>query len=383
MKSRSLVERLRSYKDIVGKSLRKTLYAPLALAAALSFSSPAQAQTSVNETFTNNVAERAYVEEHDAKWAIANERIEALDFDASRGDTETAGFTRRITEDRLYDFAAESLCFEAKTSVENWEGSQEALILILASGAVVDNNGEFFMFRGNWNPQTSGVKYWITHETPGQNTTYANGLLDTIPLGGVKTMKVCRTGKDYVFSLKYLIGVEETERVVARLDNLPDLVSYIGVGRYDSVTSPNTSPNTLAYFDDLTTTSNLGGGAVQIQKVKMGGGGGLEAHIPDKFIRGDSNMDGSLDISDGINTLNYLFLGGGNKQCPDAMDINDSGDVDLSDAIKTFGILFLGDPYKIPAPSYLKDGNSPDGLKWGLADIDLTKDPLSCRGYQD
>lgn len=59
------------------------------------------------------------------------------------------------------------------------------------------------------------------------------------------------------------------------------------------------------------------------------------------FRRSDSNGDGNTDLSDGINTLRYLFVGD-TISCPDAADADDSGDIDLSDAIFTFNYLFLG-----------------------------------------
>jgi hypothetical protein len=60
------------------------------------------------------------------------------------------------------------------------------------------------------------------------------------------------------------------------------------------------------------------------------------------FLRGDSNHDGKIDISDGISTLGFLFLGSKTPPCMDGADINDSGVVDIGDAIFTFNYLFQG-----------------------------------------
>lgn len=60
------------------------------------------------------------------------------------------------------------------------------------------------------------------------------------------------------------------------------------------------------------------------------------------FIRGDSNADGQVDLSDGISTLNGLFLGQPLPTCLDAGDANDDNNLDLSDAVATFRFLFLG-----------------------------------------
>lgn len=85
------------------------------------------------------------------------------------------------------------------------------------------------------------------------------------------------------------------------------------------------------------------------------------------FLRGDSNTDGTVDISDAINTLGYLFTGNGKVTCADAADANDSGTIDISDPIFTLGFLFLGTRESLPAPS-------------PTAGMDPTPDGLSCQG---
>ena len=67
------------------------------------------------------------------------------------------------------------------------------------------------------------------------------------------------------------------------------------------------------------------------------------------FIRGDSDGDTAVNITDAIVTLRYLFLGGEPALCVDAMDANDDGRVDVSDASYELNFLFLGGP-DIPAP---------------------------------
>ena len=56
------------------------------------------------------------------------------------------------------------------------------------------------------------------------------------------------------------------------------------------------------------------------------------------FQRGDSNADENLDISDGIATLGFLFLGGSPPPCQKAADANDDGRLDISDGI--YGLSF-------------------------------------------
>jgi len=74
--------------------------------------------------------------------------------------------------------------------------------------------------------------------------------------------------------------------------------------------------------------------------------------LPDgaAFIRGDSNRDGRLDISDPLSTLGHLFLGKTPLSCLDAADANDDGRLDLSDAVATLELLFLGSLASLPPP---------------------------------
>ena len=85
------------------------------------------------------------------------------------------------------------------------------------------------------------------------------------------------------------------------------------------------------------------------QKDTNNNGIGDACDIKEQFIRGDSNNDGVVDISDAINTLGTLFTGAGNINCKDAADSNDDGELDISDAINTLGFLFTSGG-KIPQP---------------------------------
>ncbi len=71
-----------------------------------------------------------------------------------------------------------------------------------------------------------------------------------------------------------------------------------------------------------------------------------------RFVRGDSNSDCSVDITDAVFILNYLFLGGSQPDCEDAADTNDTGTIDISDGIYLLTYLFLGgEPPPYPGPS--------------------------------
>ncbi|MEM7233404.1 MAG: hypothetical protein AAF517_14595 [Planctomycetota bacterium] len=86
------------------------------------------------------------------------------------------------------------------------------------------------------------------------------------------------------------------------------------------------------------------------------------------FIRGDSNTDRRVDISDPVATLAFLFSLGEEPRCSDAADANDDGKIDLSDPIFTLSWLFLDGPAH-PSPGSLISGPDP------------TEDSLSCADY--
>ncbi len=93
----------------------------------------------------------------------------------------------------------------------------------------------------------------------------------------------------------------------------------------------------------------------------------LEIATGGDFIRGDANGDESVDLSDAVTILNYLFLGLElPTDCLDGLDANDSGTVDLSDAIQLLRFLFQGGA--APALPYPQAG--PDPTQDGLPDCE-------------
>jgi thermitase len=98
------------------------------------------------------------------------------------------------------------------------------------------------------------------------------------------------------------------------------------------------------------------------------GWGRVNAHrslelLTTRFIRGDSNSDGLVDISDPLFFLNYLFLGGQPFLCRDAGDVNDDGILDTVDITTLFRILFLSGSLPPPFPA---------------CGYDTTRDHLDC-----
>ncbi|MCZ6792149.1 MAG: hypothetical protein O7J95_00885 [Planctomycetota bacterium] len=84
--------------------------------------------------------------------------------------------------------------------------------------------------------------------------------------------------------------------------------------------------------------------------------------VPEPFVRGDSNGDGRVDLTDAIVTLEHLFRGRPEPACPDGADSDDSGDLSITDPIVVLLRLFLGgDPMPEPYPDPGQDP-TPDGL---------------------
>ncbi|HBO52624.1 MAG TPA: hypothetical protein DD471_11625, partial [Planctomycetes bacterium] len=90
------------------------------------------------------------------------------------------------------------------------------------------------------------------------------------------------------------------------------------------------------------------------------------------FVRGDGNSDGSINLTDGVIPLLYLFSGGAAPSCVDAADTNDTGAIEITDAIIIFSWLFSGGA--APAPP------TPSGAGYTTADcgVDETEDGADC-----
>ena len=83
------------------------------------------------------------------------------------------------------------------------------------------------------------------------------------------------------------------------------------------------------------------------------------------FLRGDVNSDRSIELTDAIFTLNYLFVGGRIPTCLDAADVNDNASVELTDAIFLLNYLFIGG--RVPAAPFPECGE------------DASADDIDCR----
>jgi hypothetical protein len=84
---------------------------------------------------------------------------------------------------------------------------------------------------------------------------------------------------------------------------------------------------------------------------------------PPAFMRGDADGNGSLELTDVIRLLNFLFVGNGiSIDCLDAADVDDNGLLDLTDAIRSLNYQFLGIANTRPEPPG-PDNCGPDGTE--------------------
>jgi hypothetical protein len=73
---------------------------------------------------------------------------------------------------------------------------------------------------------------------------------------------------------------------------------------------------------------------------------------PARFVRGDVDSDGAVDLTDAVRILDHLFLGGPAPECLDAADTDDDAELSLTDPIVVLSWLFLGGaPPAPPGPS--------------------------------
>ena len=84
--------------------------------------------------------------------------------------------------------------------------------------------------------------------------------------------------------------------------------------------------------------------------------------VVDGMLRGDTNLDGAIDLADPIFLAMWLFVQGDAVPCVDAADGNDDGSVDVGDVVTILAYLF----------------QSSDGVISGSCEVDPTLDTLDC-----
>ena len=93
----------------------------------------------------------------------------------------------------------------------------------------------------------------------------------------------------------------------------------------------------------------------------LGGGVTLDYERGTPFHRGDPNLSGATDISDGIAIFGFLFLGDPGLDCKESADANNDGAIDISDGIYLLSWLFTGGPEPAaPGPTGGRCGLDPD-----------------------
>ena len=90
------------------------------------------------------------------------------------------------------------------------------------------------------------------------------------------------------------------------------------------------------------------------------------------FKRSDVNADGTVDITDGISGLKYLFQGGTAPTCLDTLDTNDDGKTDITDPLEIFSYLFRGGD-EPPAPGPFVCGSDPTADTLGDCEYPVTQ----------
>ena len=157
-----------------------------------------------------------------------------------------------------------------------------------------------------------------------------------------------------------------------RLNSIAKLTYRVG-------TVPGTGTMVRFVADELRTLPESPTVGVVIEVGGDGGGGGspqtvVHGRLEVPFVafrRGDVNDSGALEVTDAINFLTWMFLGGSAPACMDAADADNNGRLGLSDAINVLVFLFGGDAP--PGPATVGGGCE--------ADPEGDDDGLLCESY--
>ena len=111
------------------------------------------------------------------------------------------------------------------------------------------------------------------------------------------------------------------------------------------------------------------GGAVLLGILLALGSPSRPLNAEDLFVRGDLDGSGTLNVTDAVRVLFYLFRDEADTlTCLDAADVDDDGDVLLTDAVYLLNWLFRG-------------GEAPP-FPFPHCDEDPTADKMSCQSYE-
>jgi hypothetical protein len=122
---------------------------------------------------------------------------------------------------------------------------------------------------------------------------------------------------------------------------------------FDANAAPSDGSVTLGvYRTDLEGPDSYSGAS------RIPGGGVVPPPEGVIFRRGDVDGNGTVELTDAVFVLGYLFQGQGVPGCLETADSDDNGKVDISDAIRLLGWLFLGGE-PLPAPGSEECGRDP------------------------
>ena len=127
----------------------------------------------------------------------------------------------------------------------------------------------------------------------------------------------------------------------------PCSISFVGGGRFGDPGAPRLFPATL----DGGPVNRYAAGTFEFKVAAVEG-------VP-VFHRGDPNDDGSINISDGLHTLNLLFANGPDATCKESQDFNNDGVTNITDGVGIFSFLFQGGAAP-PAPGPTTEPCGPD-----------------------
>lgn len=128
--------------------------------------------------------------------------------------------------------------------------------------------------------------------------------------------------------------------------------STIGVANHYVLYSPEMSPTQLAQAGLIASDSAASDHLLRVADFRS---------LAPRFLRGDCNNDGNRDVSDPVQLLALIFLGG-TVDCPSSCDTDDDGTLTVNDAVLSVQALFgLGAPIPPPHPTCGQDPTA-DGL---------------------
>jgi hypothetical protein len=233
----------------------------------------------------------------------------------------------------------------------------------------IDGDGDLDLLVQRWNAplllyinHAGETRRWlgIRLEQPGPNH-FAIGAVARVRTGSVTQQKQSRAGFGYRSSSDVrldfgLDGSPDADEVLVRwpdgaLSRRIDVSAnqYLVISRAAVGTLEDCDRDFVPDVDEIAADPSL----------DADGDGWLDA-CPHRFVRGDANLDGSVDIGDAVSILAGLFAAG-EIHCADAADANDDAALDIADAITLLGNLF-GTGTWVP----------------GGCGADPTPDPLGC-----